>query len=197
MPDIQPPPESLQPDPAAVGEPAQREAFLRTFLARRPQMEALLRRRVGCRATAADLVQELFLRFWRRPALPLEDMGSYLIRSAHNLAIDHMRSEGARSRGESALLPEQRAGTVATPDAALEAGSDLRRIDAALRALPERTRHIFLLNRIHGRTYAEIARSMSLSQSAVEKHMMRALDACKASVVTAPPARTPLGSAPS
>ena len=39
-----------------------------------------------------------------------------------------------------------------------------------------------LLNRIHGRTYAEIAQAMQLSQSAVEKHMMRALDACKASL---------------
>ncbi|MFO6136470.1 sigma factor-like helix-turn-helix DNA-binding protein, partial [Pseudomonas aeruginosa] len=35
---------------------------------------------------------------------------------------------------------------------------------------------------IHGRTYAEIAQAMQLSQSAVEKHMMRALDACKASL---------------
>ena len=76
-------PESRQPDPS-VTEPLQRDAFVRTFLARREQMEAVLRRRVGCRATAADLVQELFLRFWRRPSAPLEDLGSYLIRSAHN-----------------------------------------------------------------------------------------------------------------
>ncbi len=55
-------------------------------------------------------------------------------------------------------------------------------VEAALRGLPERTRRIFLLNRIHGRTYAEIAQAMQLSQSAVEKHMMRALDACKASL---------------
>ncbi|VTP97662.1 RNA polymerase ECF-subfamily sigma-70 factor [Pseudomonas aeruginosa] len=68
------------------------------------------------------------------------------------------------------------------PEQALEAGDQWRRVEAALRGLPERTRRIFLLNRIHGRTYAEIAQAMQLSQSAVEKHMMRALDACKASL---------------
>ena len=172
--------------PPVAPEPEQRQALLRTFLERRAQIEAVVQRRVGCRATTADLLQELFIRFWRRPAAPLEDMGSYLIRSAHNLAIDHMRSEGARSRGESALLPQQQVQAGNTPEAALQAGSELRSVEAALRALPERTRQIFLLNRIHGRTYAEIARSMGLSQSAVEKHMMRALEACKASVSEAP-----------
>ncbi|SDE91827.1 RNA polymerase sigma factor [Pseudomonas seleniipraecipitans] len=185
MVDLPSSPEPRQPDPSAT-EPVQRDAFLRTFLARREQMEAVLRRRVGCRATAADLIQELFLRFWRRPSAPLEDLGSYLIRSAHNLAIDHLRSEGARNRHEAGLHAEQCGERSASPDAGLEASSDLRRVDAALRALPERTRHIFLLNRIHGQTYGQIARSMALSQSAVEKHMMRALEACKASVIDTP-----------
>lgn len=195
MVDLPSSPESRQPDPP-VTEPLQRDAFMRTFLARREQMEALLRRRVGCRATAADLVQELFLRFWRRPSAPLEDLGSYLIRSAHNLAIDHLRSEGARTRNEAGLLPEQRGDSSVSLDAALEAGSDLRRVEAALRGLPERTRHIFLLNRIHGQTYGQIARSMALSQSSVEKHMMRALQVCKASVAEAPAAPSQASDAP-
>ena len=77
----------------------------------------------------------------------------------------------------------------------MEAGNDLRHVEAALRSLPERTRQIFLLNRIHGRKYAEIAKAMGLSQSAVEKHMMRALEACKASLREPPPPRMP-GKAP-
>ena len=114
MVDLPSSPESRQPDPS-LSEPLQRDAFVRTFLARREQMEAVLRRRVGCRATAADLVQELFLRFWRRPSAPLEDLGSYLIRSAHNLAIDHLRSEGARSRNEAEQLLDQQSGRAASP----------------------------------------------------------------------------------
>ncbi|BAU71855.1 RNA polymerase sigma factor [Metapseudomonas furukawaii] len=184
------------PDASASADPDRREDFLRTFLSRRQQMETLVSRRVGCRATAADLVQDLFLRFWRRPSAPVEDLGTYLLRSAHNLAIDHLRSEGSRNRAESALLPEQQLAEPASPEAALEAGSQLRHVESALRELPERTRQIFLLNRIHGRTYGEIARAMGLTQSAVEKHMMRALEVCKTSLHRADQPSPRPGSAP-
>lgn len=170
-------------EPCDEAEPqAGRAHFLQVFLSQRSQMEALVSRRVGCRATAADLVQDLFVRFWRRPLIQVEELSTYLLRCAGNIAIDHLRSEGARVRGSEGWLPEQHSQAGSEPQAALEAGNDLRAIEAALRGLPERTRQIFLLNRIHGRTYAEIARAMRLSQSAVEKHMMRALGACKASL---------------
>ena len=159
-----------------------RARFVQVFVAQRARMERLVSRRVGCRATAADLVQELFLRFWRRPQVEVEALDTYLLRCAGNIAIDHLRSEGARVRGNEGWLPEHQDHHGSEPQAALEAGNDLRHVETALRSLPERTRQIFLLNRIHGRKYAEIAKAMGLSQSAVEKHMMRALEACKASL---------------
>ena len=190
---ISPPPEHSDLDrPEALGS---RAHFLQVFLSQRPQMEALVSRRVGCRATAADLVQDLFLRFWRRPLVQVEELSTYLLRCAGNIAIDHLRSEGARVRVTESWLPEQQDHYSVEPQAALEAGNDLRHVEAALRSLPERTRQIFLLNRIHGRTYAEIAKAMGLSQSAVEKHMMRALEACKASLREPSTPRTP-GKAP-
>ncbi|MGF6555683.1 RNA polymerase sigma factor (sigma-70 family) [Pseudomonas sp. S30_BP2TU TE3576] len=176
---------TLPPDPHDIEHDEQRcdrAHFLQVFLSQRSQMEALVNRRVGCRATAADLVQDLFLRFWRRPLVQVEELSTYLLRCAGNIAIDHLRSEGTRVRASEGLLVEPPDSHGSGPQAALEAGSDLRHVEAALRALPERTRQIFLLNRIHGRKYAEIAKAMGLSQSAVEKHMMRALEACKASL---------------
>lgn len=164
-----------------LDEAGGRARFVQVFLAQRGRMEALVSRRVGCRATASDLVQELFLRFWRRPAVKVEALDTYLLRCAGNLAIDHLRSEGSRGRVNEGLSLDEEPSTQA-PELALEVDHDLRRIDQALRALPERTRQIFLLNRIHGRKYGEIAQAMQVSQSAVEKHMMRALEACKASI---------------
>lgn len=180
------PAEPCAADAPASAESLPREDFLRVFLSQRPRMEALVRRRVGCRATAADLVQDLFLRFWKRPQAPVEELGSYLLRSARNLAIDHLRGEDSRGRTLSALLPDED-DAQPSPEQAVEAGAELDLIEDALRQLPARTRHIFLLSRVHGRTYAEIATAMGLSQSAVEKHMMRALDACKASLELAAP----------
>lgn len=186
------PPESQdQPHAEASGG---RAHFLQVFLSQRSQMEALVSRRVGCRATAADLVQDLFLRFWRRPLVQVEELSTYLLRCAGNIAIDHLRSENARVRGTEGWMPEQHDHHSSEPQAALEAGNDLRHVEAALRSLPERTRQIFLLNRIHGRKYADIAKVMGLSQSAVEKHMMRALQACKDSLRD--PESRPPGKAP-
>lgn len=159
-----------------------RARFVQVFLAQRVRMEALVSRRVGCRATAADLVQELFLRFWRRPEVKVEALDTYLLRCAGNLAIDHLRSEGSRGRIVEGLPAVDQDSPSQAMEQALQVEHDLQRIEAALRALPERTRQIFLLNRIHGCTYGEIAKAMQLSQSAVEKHMMRALEACKASI---------------
>jgi len=187
------PPES--PDADSAETLGSRAHFLQVFLSQRPQMEALVSRRVGCRATAADLVQDLFLRFWRRPLVQVEELSTYLLRCAGNIAIDHLRREGARVRVNEGWLPEQQDNHGVEPQAALEAGNDLRHVEAALRSLPERTRQIFLLNRIHGRKYAEIAKVMGLSQSSVEKHMMRALETCKASLREPSIARTP-GKAP-
>ncbi|QJP07016.1 RNA polymerase sigma factor [Pseudomonas multiresinivorans] len=181
------PADSRAADAPAPAEALPREDFLRVFLSQRPRMEALVRRRVGCRATAADLVQDLFLRFWKRPQAPVEELGSYLLRSARNLAIDHLRGEDSRGRTLSALLPDDD-DAQPSPEQAVQAGAELDLIEDALRKLPERTRHIFLLSRVHGRTYGEIAAAMGLSQSGVEKHMMRALDACKASLEPASPA---------
>jgi RNA polymerase sigma-70 factor (ECF subfamily) len=191
---IAPSPDPEQPDPLKpAADDAARDAakggrayFLEVFLSQRPQMEALVRRRVGCRATAADLVQDLFVRFWRRPLVQVEELSTYLLRCAGNIAVDHLRSEGVRNRVSEGLMTDGLHHDVDQPQAALEAGNDLRHVEAALRELPERTRQIFLLNRIHGRKYGEIAKVMGLSQSAVEKHMMRALQACKASLEQAP-----------
>jgi RNA polymerase sigma-70 factor (ECF subfamily) len=156
------------------------DAFLRVFLAYRDRLESCVFRIVGCRATAADLVQDLFLRLWRRPLERPNDSAGYLFRSAHNLAVDHLRSVRARARHEGSPSQKQHDEESPSPDILLAARDDLRRIDKALRAPPERTRHVFPLHRVHGRSYPEIARALEVSISTVEKDMMRALAACKA-----------------
>ncbi len=112
-------------------------------------MEALVSRRVGCRATAADLVRDLFLRFWRRPLVQVEELSTCLLRCAGNIAIDHLRSEGTRVRVSEGWVRTHRTATAANRKRRWS-GNDLRHVEAALRALPS-ARQILLLNRIHGR----------------------------------------------
>jgi RNA polymerase sigma-70 factor (ECF subfamily) len=76
-------------------------------------------------------------------------------------------------------VPEQYAAPSASPDDVVSARQELRSIDDALAALPTRTRHIFLLNRVHGRSFSEIAEVLGISRRAVTKHMARAVAVCE------------------
>jgi RNA polymerase sigma-70 factor (ECF subfamily) len=163
--------------PADHPEPA----FLNAFLRERGRLEEQLYRRTRCRAAAADLVQDLFLRLWRRCSGTEAMTPAYFTRSARNIAVDHRRAVASKRE-----LPLEAAGEApsAAPaqDARVASRQELDRIRAALRSLPDRTRHAFLLHRAHGRSYAEIARALGVSLSTVEKDMMRALAACRAAV---------------
>lgn len=48
-----------------------------------------------------------------------------------------------------------------------------------LRAMPSKTRRIFLMHRIRCMTYAEIAEKLGIGGKGVEYHMMRALARCR------------------
>ena len=168
-------------DPSYGGD----DAFVRLFLENRGRLEAVMFRRTGCRAAAADLVQELFLRLWNRRANLQETGEGYLFRSACNLAIDHRRTENARAALDHRAAPSQLHAEPVPTDAAPTARAELAAVDDALRRLPERTRRAFWLNRMEGRSYDAIARDLGVSVSTVEKDMMRALAACRAAVAAA------------
>ncbi|WP_160000444.1 sigma-70 family RNA polymerase sigma factor [Roseomonas sp. 18066] len=135
-------------------------------------------RLVGSRATGADLVQDVFLRLWERSAGRGYPDPAYVTRSVRNAALDHLRAERLRDRHAEEALPPG----AADLEAQIDARQAIALIDTAIRALPERTRHIFLLNRIHGRSYREIGAVMQISSTAVENHMARALAACRAAL---------------
>lgn len=51
----------------------------------------------------------------------------------------------------------------------------LETMERAMDALPQRTREVFLANRINDLSYAEIARTTGLSRRQVQRHMAKAL----------------------
>lgn len=154
------------------------EEFEALYRGERSDLLKRATRQLGSHATAADLVHDVFLRIWERPSPAAIHGIAYLRRSVKNAIVDHIRAEKVRSGYVEGILPEQYASPAPTPLDHLEPRDQLRHIDAAIRALPERTRHIFLLNKVHGCNYSEIAEALGISRSAVEKHMARAVLAC-------------------
>jgi RNA polymerase sigma-70 factor (ECF subfamily) len=146
-----------------------------------PTVVAIARRMLRDDAEAEDVAQEALLRLWRNAAsLELGEGGvrPWLRRVASNLCIDRVRAQKNTSLGDS--LPEETepAGQV-TRLAERELG---RRVDAALKALPERQRLALTLFHYEGMSQLEVGEVMGISDEAVESLLARARRALKGSL---------------
>ena len=152
------------------------EAFYR---AQHDRMFHFFRRKVG-RDEAPDLVQEAFTCVLRSGAFDrLENPNGYLTRTARNLLVNRARTWHRKGcvlypldeARDAPLLPEQ--------EWKIE-GRELRTAyRRALLALPRRTRRIFLMHRLKGMSYRQIARELCVGDKCIEYHMMRALNRCR------------------
>ena len=133
---------------------------------------------VGNPEPAKDIVQELFMAIWeKRHSLNLsKPLGKYLFVAAYHKSLNYLRDH----KRENIILGEiiNRSGNEPTSPAAdveIEAGELAELIKKAMSLLPFKARRAFIMSRKYGMTYPEIARSLSVSDKAVEKNMSKAL----------------------
>lgn len=151
------------------------EMLYRTELQR---LERIATRRIGA-PNASDVVHDVFTRVWERTKEHIVLTPAYLSQCVRNAAIDLIRIENRHKKLPEMLTEEQYEAPMATPEQIVIAADDLRQIDRAIRSLPERARHIFLLNRIHGCSYEEIAEALNVSYSTVERDIAKSVLACR------------------
>lgn len=147
------------------------------FHAEAPWLIRFFRRRVGLREEADDLAQESLLRFLR--AAPTTEMATpqaYLRRIATNLLRDRAERGSTRLAEISVPLVEGLDKPADfDPHRELEAREELAHYDKVLRQLKPRTLEVFLLSRVDGYTYKEIAGRLGISQWSVKRHMLKAI----------------------
>ena len=125
---------------------------------------------------AEDCVHEVMMKLWqlRHQLVITQNFKGYLLRTTHNHAIDILRMTARHSklRKELAFYYE---------DAFCE---ELTRIPSeeidpilikALESLSPKRRRIFELCKRQGKSYAQVAAELSISQNTVKEHMVRAL----------------------
>lgn len=145
------------------------------------EVDAFLRRKVDDPGAAADLTQEAFLRLARLPSTHrIDDPRRFLFTVAANLARDHIRRLVARRLR---FVDESEGKDVASaaplPDAVLIAREQDALLKAAIEALPDKTRAIFLMFHAEQRSYREIAVEFGISERTVEYHLRQALAQCR------------------
>lgn len=156
---------------------ARRRVLERLFRSEATGLARFMRSRIGGVEEVQDLVQEAFANLAAaRPQILFDRPEAYLQRIARNLVFERYRRLDPRRSPR--FVPVDEALSVAEPprqEWAIEADDARARYLAVLDTLAPRTREIFLLHRVDGLNYAQIADHMDLTVKAVEYHMSRAL----------------------
>ncbi|HEY0710995.1 MAG TPA: RNA polymerase sigma factor [Polyangia bacterium] len=147
-------------------------------------------RMTGSLAEAEEICQEVFLRLIDR-CDQFDGRGnvvSWLLSIAANACRDHLR-RGQRRR----LVPIAAAAEVAAREpsafAVMVNRENGHAVAAALTRLSVEQREALVLARYHELPYAEIARTLGISEGAVKTRVFRAMEALKAELATEQPAR--------
>ena len=155
------------------------DAFYR---AEHPRVLGYFRRKAG-RDAAPDLAQEVFARLLRSGALErAECPEAYLTRIARNLLIDNARCKRSRPTAFYSLDEERDAVSCADQTWRIEAADLSNLYRRTVRAMPPKTRRVFLMRRVRCMSYKEIAASLGVSVATVDYHMVQALALCRAAV---------------
>lgn len=175
--------EVLQRAMAVVELPSVSECFDQFVRDQREALVTYLCTRLPTEADAQDAAQESLARLVRyRDTEPLDTWRLLLYRIAVNVANDQLRRAKARyAKGhvpyEEALndLPSDDS----PQDEQVAAQQMMAQFWDVILSLPPRTQEVFVLNRVEGMSYAQIAGHCRVSEKAVEKHMSRALAAIR------------------
>ncbi|MES2484448.1 MAG: RNA polymerase sigma-70 factor [Bacteroidota bacterium] len=128
----------------------------------------------GNEAQADDVTQEAFIKLWENCAnVPPEKAKSFLYTVANNTTLNHIAHQKVVLE-YAKKVPGKHTDHEA-PDYIMEEEQFKVKLQKAIDKLSEAQRTAFLLNRIEGKKYHEIADMLGISVKAVEKRIHGAL----------------------
>jgi RNA polymerase sigma-70 factor (family 1) len=128
----------------------------------------------GNRDQAEDLMQEAFIKLWQNCIdVPIEKAKSYLYTIANNSALNIIAHEKVVLKYEQQFSGLDK--TNENPEFILEGKQFENKLLNAIQNLNETQRVAFLMHRIDGKKYSEIAEELNIGVKAVEKRIHLAL----------------------
>jgi RNA polymerase sigma-70 factor (ECF subfamily) len=133
---------------------------------------------------AEDVVQETMVKAWRSLETFRGDssMRTWVLRIAHNTAIDALRRRREQAMAPSDLHLRAPATTVDDPARRAAGRADVEALRGALARLDELSRTIVVLRELEGLSYAEIAETLDVPVATVKTRLLRARRALGAAV---------------
>lgn len=128
----------------------------------------------GNKDQAEDLAQEAFIKLWQNCSnVPIEKAKSYLYTIANNSALNGIAHEKVVLKYEKEFSGLDK--TNENPEFILEEKQFKNKLLKAIENLNETQRVAFLMHRIDGKKYSEIAEELNIGIKAVEKRIHLAL----------------------
>jgi RNA polymerase sigma-70 factor (ECF subfamily) len=127
-------------------------------------------------ADTRDLLQEVFVKLAKRPELleGVRDERAFLLRLAHNLAIDLIRRRGTQDKHHEQLAAE--ALPVFAPAAGPDESAFRKALGAALGELPKEQRAVVHLKLWEGLTFEQIAELLGIPLNTAASRYRYGLD---------------------
>ena len=129
--------------------------------------------RSGDQELSTDVAQETFMKLWeKKPESVNGSVKALLFKIAGDLFVSQLRKRNVSIKYNVSIVDEQ---FCESPHELMCYKELLQNYEHALECLPEKQRSVFLLSRMEGMKYFEIAENMGLSVKAIEKRMKHAL----------------------
>ena len=153
---------------------SRKELFKSRFLKHYPRLCCIAYGYVSDKDDSEDIVQELFVNVWDKKldGMPEHEFAAYITTAVRNRCVSFLRrrrcdvvSIDGRQVIDDEYVDEHHDGEPSVEE----------KVEAALSTLPARCREIFVMAKMHGMKYREIAASLSLSEKTVENQMTKAI----------------------
>lgn len=151
------------------------EEFARYYKENHRSLYITAYRIVNEKDSAEDIVQDVFFKLWnQRGSIDITNsVKAYLHKATSNAAINFLRRNNRLTRINETHIHYTAADFTSQ---ALTLKELQAHIVAAMNRLPPRCRAVFVLNRLEGMKYKEIAEHLEISVNTVENQMVKALE---------------------
>jgi RNA polymerase sigma-70 factor (ECF subfamily) len=152
-----------------------RDAFEQIFKRYWHPLYIMAKSKVQSHDDAEEIIQTIFSSLWeKRGSLAITNLPYYLQTAVRNSVIDLIRSRVTQQKYwdyYKTFIPDQQAITEETV-----VFDDLNgAVEEAVNHLPEKSKRVFRLSRFEGRSNAEIAKLLHLSEKSIEYHLTKSL----------------------
>jgi len=161
-----------------------KKAFEKVYRLYKARVYRNIRRQIYDDAIAEELMQDVFIKIWeKRTELDLEkSFGAYLFRIARSKVVDFYR----KAKRDKALIENLQLVATEINEEPMESDLSAQESDYlqnAIDLLSPQRKKIFILCKLHGKSYDEVSKLVGVSTSTISDHIVKATKSLKNQLV--------------